>query len=196
MAGMEVVVVGEIGRERRYRPRRFPRQGGGGGRPAGRGMITYPSTHGVFEETVREVCASPMSMAGRSISTGRTSTRWSGWRGPGTGRGCQPPEPAQDLLHPPWRRRPGHGADRREGASGAASAGPSRDGRARTGPVSGAPFGSASILPISYAYVPPDGRRGPDAGHQGRDPERQLHRGAAEGAYDVLFTGAERAGRA
>jgi glycine dehydrogenase len=31
----------------------------------------------------------------------------------------------------------------------------------------GAPFGSASILPISWAYVPDDGRRGPDAGHEG-----------------------------
>ena len=32
-------------------------------------------------------------------------------------RRCQPSQSAQDVLHPAWRRRPGHGPDRREGAS-------------------------------------------------------------------------------
>ncbi len=35
-------------------------------------MVTYPSTHGVFEETVREVCGSRTGTAGRSTSTART----------------------------------------------------------------------------------------------------------------------------
>jgi glycine cleavage system protein P-like pyridoxal-binding family len=47
-------------------------------------MITYPSTHGVFEETAAEVCAITTSMAARSISTAPISTRWWGWRGPAT----------------------------------------------------------------------------------------------------------------
>jgi glycine dehydrogenase len=34
-------------------------------------MITYPSTHGVFEETVREICDITHAMAGRSIWTAR-----------------------------------------------------------------------------------------------------------------------------
>jgi glycine dehydrogenase len=51
---------------------RFPRQGRGGIRSTGRCMITYPSTHGVFEETVREVCEITHELAGRSISTGPT----------------------------------------------------------------------------------------------------------------------------
>ena len=36
-------------------------------------------------------------------------------------RRCLPSQSAQDILHPAWRRRAGHGADRRQGASGAAS---------------------------------------------------------------------------
>ena len=56
MAGMKVVVVG-VRRERQHRPRRSPRQGRAAcGRTSPRCMITYPSTHGVFEETVREIC--------------------------------------------------------------------------------------------------------------------------------------------
>ena len=36
-------------------------------------MITYPSTHGVFEEHIREICDDrPCAMAARSISTAPT----------------------------------------------------------------------------------------------------------------------------
>ena len=47
----------------------------------------------------------------------------------------QPSQSAQDLLHPAWRRRPRHGPDRRQGASGAVPARPSvpRDGEASHG---------------------------------------------------------------
>jgi hypothetical protein len=51
----------------------------------------------------------------------------------------------------------------------------------RPGAVSAAPFGSASILPISWAYCLMMGGEGPDPGDQDRDPERQLHRSPAEG---------------
>ena len=51
----------------------------------------------------------------------------------------------------------------------------------REGPVSAAPYGSASILPISWAYILMMGGRGADAGDAGGDPERQLHREAAGG---------------
>jgi glycine dehydrogenase len=68
-----------------------------------------------------------------------------------------PPQPAQDVLHSARRRRPGHGADRRGGASRAVPArpSPSTGGGAQAigGPVSAAPWGSASILPISYIYI-------------------------------------------
>ena len=36
-------------------------------------MVTYPSTHGVFEATIREICAArPRARAARSTSTART----------------------------------------------------------------------------------------------------------------------------
>jgi glycine cleavage system protein P-like pyridoxal-binding family len=35
-------------------------------------MITYPSTHGVFEEHIREICDIVHAMAARSISTAPT----------------------------------------------------------------------------------------------------------------------------
>ena len=48
-------------------------------------------------------------------------------------RRCQPSQPAQDLLHSAWRRRPRHGTDRRPGASETVPAGPSRDRWRETG---------------------------------------------------------------
>ena len=87
-------------------------------------MITYPSTHGVFEETVREVCRDHASARRAGLSR-RGEHERAGRAGAAGGLrvGRQPPEPAQDLLHPAWRRRAGDGADRGEGASGAVPAG-------------------------------------------------------------------------
>ena len=92
-------------------------------------MITYPSTHGVFEEHIREICdivhapwrtglygRRQHERAGRAVAARRLRRR------------CLPPQPAQDLLHSPRRRRPGHGPDRRQGASGAV---PARSSRSR-----------------------------------------------------------------
>jgi glycine dehydrogenase len=127
-------------------------------------MITYPSTHGVFEETVREIC---------EITHSHGGPRRPRWR-------CEPSQPAQDLLHPAWRRRTGHGADWRQGTSGAVSSRPSRDRRA-----GGAGQRRALWLALALAYflglLPDDGRRGSDAGHEGGDPQRQLHRETAGG---------------
>ena len=49
------------------------------------------------------------------------------------------------------------------------------------GPVAAAPFGSALILPISYAYIRMMGAAGAEARDGSRDPERQLHRDPACG---------------
>ncbi len=42
-------------------------------------MVTYPSTHGVFEDHIGDVCAWCTTPAARSTSTAPTSTPWSGW---------------------------------------------------------------------------------------------------------------------
>jgi hypothetical protein len=64
---------GGMRQRRQCRCRRSARQGREAfGRQAGGLMITYPSTHGVFEETVREICDIVHAMAVRSISTAPT----------------------------------------------------------------------------------------------------------------------------
>jgi len=51
------------------------------------------------------------------------------------------------------------------------------------GTVSAAPFGSASILTISYIYILMMGWRRPSARNRNRCSQRQLHRGPAERAF-------------
>ena len=75
-----------------------------------------------------------------------------------------PPQPAQDLLHPARRRRPGHGPDRRRRAPRAVPARP--PGRPALGgaagasaPVSAAPWGSAEHPADLLGLHRADGRR-------------------------------------
>jgi glycine dehydrogenase len=159
-------------------------------------MITYPSTHGVFEAAIREICASSTSTAGRSTWTAPTSTRWSASAAPAEiGADVSAHEPAQDLLHPARRRRPRHGADRRARISrrscrtirwcAASTRRPESHGRGLGGAL-GLSLDPADLLGLHRD----DGGRGPDAGDRGGDPQRQLHRQAAEGRTSrSLYTG-------
>ena len=92
-------------------------------------MVTYPSTYGVFEETIREVCAIVHEHGGQVYMDGANMNAQVGLTRPGGHRRRRvPPEPAQDLLHPARRRRPRHGADRRGRAPRPVPARPSGDG--------------------------------------------------------------------
>ena len=83
-------------------------------------MITYPSTHGVFEEHIREICEIVHGHGGQVYLDGANMNAQVGTvAARRLRRRCQPSQPAQDLLHSAWRRRPRHGTDRRQGASGA-----------------------------------------------------------------------------
>ena len=105
----------------------------------------------------------------------------------------EPPEPAQDLLHPARWRRPGRRAGVRRRGPGALPAGaPTASASGRPGQHVGAVSAAqdrrrrrlggavrqrrraADQLDV-HAH---DGRRGPARGDRGRDPQRQLHRGA------------------
>ena len=88
-------------------------------------MITYPSTHGVFEEGVRDICAL-VHRAWRAGLSRRRQPQRAGRAGAARRhrRRRLPHEPAQDLLHPAWRRRTRRRPDRRQGASAAVPAGP------------------------------------------------------------------------
>ena len=99
-------------------------------------MITYPSTHGVFEEHIRDICDIVHSHGGQVYLDGANMNAQVGLSRPGDyGADVSPPQSAQDVLHPAWRRRPGHGPDRRQGASRAvpARAIPQRTAACRSG---------------------------------------------------------------
>ncbi|MFZ5540292.1 MAG: aminomethyl-transferring glycine dehydrogenase [Pseudomonadota bacterium] len=126
-------------------------------------MVTYPSTHGVFEEAIREICEIVHAHGGQVYTDGanlnalvgvakpgkygsdvshlnlhKTFCIPHGGGGPGVG-----PVAVKSHLAPylPSRELPGA---RRAGQAGE---------RGGVGPVSAAPFGSASILPISWMYI-------------------------------------------
>jgi glycine dehydrogenase len=120
-------------------------------------MVTYPSTHGVFEAAIKDICAIVHDHGGQVYMDGanlnaqvglvrpgelgadvchinlhKTFCIPHGGGGPGMGPICCAPQLAPFL--------PGHGV--------VGTGGPQA-----IGAVSAAPWGSASILPISWAYI-------------------------------------------
>ena len=80
-------------------------------------MVTYPSTYGVFDETISEVCAIVHKYGGQVYLDGANMNAMVGSGAPGRHRRRRlPSESSQDVLHSARRRRSGHGSDRR-GAS-------------------------------------------------------------------------------
>ncbi|MEJ5929074.1 aminomethyl-transferring glycine dehydrogenase [Corynebacterium sp. H128] len=124
-------------------------------------MITYPSTHGVFEDTVREVCQKVHEAGGQVYIDGANMNALTGIAGPGEfggdvshlnlhktftiphgggGPGVGPVCVAEHLV--PFL--PGDALARDPLSPVATSAGI---------PVAGAVHGSAGVLPIPYAYI-------------------------------------------
>jgi len=118
-------------------------------------MITYPSTHGVFETRVKELCEIVHAHGGRVYVDGANMNALVGVAAPGEfggdvshlnlhktfciphgggGPGVGPVCVVEDLV--PFL--PGHGAGGVEGGVGA---------------VSAAPLGNAAVLPISWMYI-------------------------------------------
>jgi glycine dehydrogenase len=126
-------------------------------------MITYPSTHGVYEHDIAEVCAAVHDAGGQVYIDGANLNALVGLARPGKFGGdvshlnlhktfCIPhggggpgvgPVAARSHLAP---FLPGHPYAPESPASGRY---PQPGGR----PVSSAPYGSASILPITWAYI-------------------------------------------
>ena len=121
-------------------------------------MVTYPSTHGVFEAAIRDICAVVHDAGGQVYMDGANMNAQVGLTSPaligadvchlnlhktfciphgGGGPGVGPIGVAAHLVP----HLPNHPLR--------ADAGPASG----FGPVSAAPFGSALILPISYAYI-------------------------------------------
>ena len=120
-------------------------------------MVTYPSTHGVFEESIKDICKAVHDAGGQVYMDGANMNAQVGLTSPGSigadvchlnlhktfciphgggGPGMGPIGVAQHLA--PFL--PGHAVIR-------------TGGDRAIGAVSAAPWGSASILLISYAYI-------------------------------------------
>ncbi len=121
-------------------------------------MITYPSTHGVFEDTISELCELVHDAGGQVYVDGANLNALVGLAQPGKFGGdvshlnlhktfCIPHGGGGPGVGPVGVRS--HLAPYLPNHPLAPEAGPETSG----GPVAGAPYGSAGILPISWAYV-------------------------------------------
>jgi len=120
-------------------------------------MVTYPSTHGVFEEAIREVCEVVHRHGGQVYLDGANMNAQVGL--------CRPGDYGADLCHLNLHKTfaiPHGGGGPGVGPIGVAEhlapflpGHPTlpTGGAPTIGPVASAPWGSASILPISYSYI-------------------------------------------
>ncbi|WP_226503058.1 aminomethyl-transferring glycine dehydrogenase [Pseudomonas sp. MWU16-30317] len=116
-------------------------------------MITYPSTHGVFEEGIREICAIVHDNGGQVYIDGANMNAMVGL--------CAPGKFGGDVSHLNLHKTfciPHGGGGPGVGPIGVKShLAPFLPGHAsmarKEGAVCAAPFGSASILPITWMYI-------------------------------------------
>ena len=152
-------------------------------------MITYPSTHGVFEDTVREVCAITHEFGGQVYIDGANLNAMVGLVKFGEIGG----DVSHLNLHKTFAIPHGGGGPGMGPIGVKAHLAPFLPGHftldGREGPVSGAPYGSASILPISWAYVLMMGGAGLTNASKVAILNANYIAKRLEGAYDVLFKG-------
>jgi glycine dehydrogenase len=127
-------------------------------------MITYPSTHGVFEETVKEICRIVHEFGGQVYMDGANMNAQVGL--------CTPGEIGADVCHLNLHKTfciPHGGGGPGMGPIGVAKhlaeflpkhSVVDLGGERKLGAVAAAPWGSASILIISWIYISLMGARG------------------------------------
>jgi len=119
-------------------------------------MVTYPSTHGVFEESIREICQIVHQHGGQVYLDGANLNAQVGLSRPGDyGADVSHLNLHKTFCIPHGGGGPGMGPIGVKAHLAPYLPGhPVLDGgKTPVGPVSAAPYGSASILPISYAYI-------------------------------------------
>lgn len=158
-------------------------------------MVTYPSTHGVFEESIREICDIIHNNGGQVYMDGANMNAQVGLTSPGMigadvchlnlhktfaiphgggGPGVGPICVAKQLV--PFL--PGHVVtDEQNGST------------SRNTAVSAAPFGSASILLISYAYIQMLGAKGLRKATEYAILNANYMKARLEKYYEILYTG-------
>jgi len=155
-------------------------------------MVTYPSTHGVFEEAISEICEIIHQNGGLVYMDGANMNAQVGLTSParigadvchlnlhktfciphgGGGPGMGPIACTKELA--PYL--PGHPF--------------THDGKQHLSPVASAPSGSASILTISYAYIALMGVKGLTLATQYAILNANYIKSRLEGHYQVLYVG-------
>lgn len=156
-------------------------------------MVTYPSTHGVFEEAIREICATIHDNGGQVYMDGANMNAQVGLTSPGNigadvchlnlhktfciphgggGPGMGPICVASHLV--PFL--PGNPLVKTGGKDAVSS-------------ISAAPYGSASILPISYAYIAMMGGDGLTNATKMAILNANYIKERLSGHYPILYTG-------
>ena len=157
-------------------------------------MVTYPSTHGVFESAISEICGLVHDAGGQVYVDGANLNALVGTAQPGKfgadvshlnlhktfciphGGGGPGVGPVISKAHlAPFL--PNHPMD--------ALAGPATG----PGPISAAPFGSASILPISWAYIRLMGGEGLTHATEVAILNANYMAHRLKDAYPILYTG-------
>ena len=132
-------------------------------------MVTYPSTHGVFEESIREVCAIIHQRGGQVYLDGANLNALVGI--------CRPAEIGADVMHVNLHKTfaiPHGGGGPGMGPIGVLAhlmpflpehpvvggVNPAAGPEGTIGTIAAAPWGSASILTISWAYIAMMGAHG------------------------------------
>ncbi len=156
-------------------------------------MITYPSTHGVFEERIREICQVVHDAGGQVYMDGANMNAQVGLTSPGL--------IGADVCHLNLHKTfciPHGGGGPGVGPIGVASHlvpflpehPMSQDvSEHAIGPVSAAPYGSPSILPISWAYIRLMGPEGLTQATRVAILNANYMAKRLEDHYPVLYTG-------
>ena len=159
-------------------------------------MVTYPSTHGVFEEKITEICAIVHDYGGQVYIDGANLNAMVGV--------CQPGKFGGDVSHlnlhktfciPHGGGGPGVGpvavGEHLEAFLPSESAVESGDSKRRGAQVSAAPFGSASILPITWMYIRMMGRIGLKQATEVAILNANYVANRLQDHYQILYTGAQ-----
>jgi glycine cleavage system P protein (glycine dehydrogenase) len=150
-------------------------------------MVTYPSTHGVFETTIKEVCRIVHDHGGMVYMDGANMNAQVGL--------CRPGDIGADVCHlnlhktfcvPHGGGGPGMGPIACNDSLAPFLPG---DPLAGDNPVSAAAFGSPSILPISWMYLAMMGEQGLTEATQSAILNANYMAQRLRGHYNVLYTG-------
>ena len=164
-------------------------------------MITYPSTHGVFEEAIGEICGAVHDAGGQVYLDGANLNALVGVARPGHfGADVSHLNLHKTFCIPHGGGGPGvgpvavraHLAPYLPSHPVVPSAGPDRDGSVTgplVGPVSSAPYGSANILTIPWSYISMMGPEGLERATHVAILNANYVARRLEGAYPVLYTG-------